>query len=57
VIVDHDRDAIAAELDVQLDEVGLQLDGTLERGEGVLRPLAGSAPMGSRQGSTGGYTH
>ena len=44
-IVMHDGDAVRGEVHVQLDGIGAEIDGTLERGQRILRELAWRATV------------
>src|SRR5207253_8775777 len=41
----HDGDAVRSEVHVQLDAIGAEIDGTLERGQRILRELAWRATV------------
>ncbi len=48
-IVDDHHLTVSGKLNIQLDSVSPQLDGTLERGQRVLRSLAAGAPVSKIQ--------
>jgi hypothetical protein len=45
-VVDHDGVAVLGELDVHLDQVGLQVGREVDGGEGVLRCVCGGSAVG-----------
>jgi hypothetical protein len=45
-VVVYDQDTIGAQMDIQLDPVGSQLDRSRECRNGVLRAFAGGSAMG-----------
>ena len=45
-VVGEDQGAVAGALDVDLDQVGTELDGLADRGEGVLRGVGAGAAVG-----------
>jgi hypothetical protein len=42
----HDDDAVAREMDIQLEPVRAERQPVLERGDGVLRPQCGASAVG-----------
>ncbi len=47
----HPQNAVWVEVDVELDAVRAQFDGTREGGEGVLRALTGGTAVGDDFGA------